>query len=441
MVGIDNDRRSNNRGKSVEVKRWTGQPTSFTGVGLPARYNNALSPSDEQYFSSVIEHITLFVRREYPAARAMILTGSAARNEATFLRSHSGTLWLSDIEFIVVMPDGADAAEVNSLLSGLAKRLEQSLQEQGTTVSLDLEPTHQDSFRSLPRNLFGYEFRVHGKQLFGDREYAKEWPAFTSREIPMEDAWRLLSNRMVEWIDFESKRSALSAAEQFYRLTKQYLDLVTSLTLVAGRYSDRYETRAQEVAGMEEWLNQRLKHVPLKSLVNGAALSCHFKLHPDAPEYRWLLDCEPADFRKGLAAAGWSWMADDLFAIHAAVWDWELTTLSGIEARSPASMLHGIRQVYGWQQRIRGWGKLVLKPYLRKDATFFPRMARLLPIGDPRGLVFWCARLLADGQNGRSEATLRLVRQRLPVIYKGGSTTWEELSSQCVRNWKAYLRR
>jgi hypothetical protein len=401
----------------------------------------SLSLPTEQYFSDVIKYITDFIRREYPLASALILTGSAARDEATFLHTRSGTVWLSDMEFVVVIPESANGVKENTELSRLAQRLEQSLSEQGTTVSLDLEPTYEQSLRLLPRNLFGYEFRVHGKQLFGAREYLNELPTFTWREIPLEDAWRLLSNRMVEWLDFESKRSSLSAPEQFYRLTKQYLDLVTSLTLVAGCYNDRYETRAAAIAGMEQWLNEKLKNIRVKSLLEGAALAWRFKVQPDAPEYLWLQDCEPSDFAVGLKHAGWSWMADDLFAIHSAVWDWELATLSGIEPRSPEDMLRAIDRVYRRRQWLRGWARLVFRPYLRAGATFFRRLPKLLALGDPRGLVFWCARLLVDPHLGRSQATLDLVRRRLPVLFQGGSATRDDLSRQCVRNWNAYLRR
>jgi hypothetical protein len=397
--------------------------------------------SEERYFSGVIEYIADTIRREYPLARALILTGSAARDEATFLRAPSGALWLSDLEFMVVIPNSADPAKETAELNGVAKRLEQSLIGQGTNVALDLAPAREQNLRLLPRNLFGYEFRVHGKQLFGDREYLKDIPAFTWRDIPMEDAWRLLSNRMVEWLDFTSKRSTLSAPEQFYRLTKQYLDVVTSLTLVAGCYSDRYETRATAVAGLEPWLNQRLKNVRVKSLIDGAALSCRFKFDPDAPEYLWLRQCDPADFQAGMAAAGWSWMADDLLSIHSAVWDWELATLSGFEPTSPEGMLRAIGKVYSWPQWLKGWARLALKPYLREGAALFPRAVRLLTVGQPRGLVFWCARLLADDRLGRSQPTLDLVRSHLPVLYPGGWTTRDELARQCVRNWNAYLRR
>jgi hypothetical protein len=400
-----------------------------------------LSLPTEQYFSDVIKYITDFIRREYPLASALILTGSAARDEATFLHTRSGTVWLSDMEFVVIIPDSVSGAKENTELSRLAARLEQSLREQGTTVSLDLEPTHEQSIGLLPRNLFGYEFRVHGKQLFGARDYLNELPTFTWREIPLEDAWRLLSNRMVEWLNFESKRSSLSAPEQFYRLTKQYLDLVTSLTLVAGCYSDRYETRALAVAGMEEWLSEKLKNVRVKSLLDGAALAWRFKVQPSAPEYLWLQDCEPGDFTTGLKRAGWAWMADDLLAIHSAIWDWELAALSGVQPQSPEDMLHAIRKVYGGRQWLRGWARLVLKPYLREGATFFSRAAWLLFVGEPRGLVFWCARLLADGAHRQSASTLDTVKKHLPVLYPGGSTTWEELANQCVRNWNAYLRR
>ena len=47
--------------------------------------------------SGAIAEVARLVRGEYPAARALILTGSAARGEATLLRTPSGIRWLSDL--------------------------------------------------------------------------------------------------------------------------------------------------------------------------------------------------------------------------------------------------------------------------------------------------------------------------------------------------------
>jgi hypothetical protein len=396
--------------------------------------------SQAQYGSDVITYIAEKVRLEHALAKAAILTGSAARDEATFLYNPSGTLWLSDIEMVVVIPDSASLADSARELRLLSARLEQDLKEHGTSVAVDLQPASEGALRAFQRNLFGYEFRVHGKQLFGDRDYLKDLPALSAREIPMEDAWRLLSNRMVEWLDFGSKEPLFSAPEQFYRLTKQYLDLITSLSLIAGRYSDRYETRAAVLTDLQDWLSHRPRELPMQSLFGGATLAYNFKRNPNAPEYAWLLDCKPEAFRAGLASAGWSWMADDLSAIQVAAWDWELATLSSIQVTSPAAMLRAIPAVYTWRPWLKGWARLVLKPDLRDGAVFFTRFARLFPVANPRGLVFLCARLLADPQNGGSEATLNHVRRLLPVMYPGGSKSREHLVQQCVTNWKAYLR-
>jgi hypothetical protein len=184
-----------------------------------------------------------------------------------------------------------------------------------------------------------------------------------------------------------------------------------------------------------------MPELAVSTLRNGALLASHFKLHPGSPEYAWIRSCEPENFHGGLAAVGWSWMRDDLLRIHTALWDWELASLTGIEAGSAASSLAAVRKVYGRREQIRGWAKIVRYPQLRRGGTFFPRMIRLLPAGAPRALVFWCARQLADPAGCHGKRATDAVKRYLPVIYAGGCDTREDVVSQCVRNWNSYLRR
>jgi hypothetical protein len=397
--------------------------------------------TQQEYLDEVLAEVTDSVRCGYPLAQALILTGSAARNEATFLRRGPETLWLSDLEFLVVVPDSAAAAKEAAKVDGLAARIEQELRAKGTVVSIDLGLVRETRAANLPRNLFGYETRLHGKQLYGERDYLKEARLFSWREVPLEDAWRLLSNRMVEWLDFQSKRTSLSAAEQFYRLSKQYLDILTSLTLMAGCYTGRYETRVAAVEQIRIWLEERIPSLRTKTLIDGAFLAGEFKLHPEAPAFVWLQACKPESFSDGLAAKGWPWLERELPGLHAAVWDWELATLTGSVITSPADILGATGKLYRGRERFRGWGKLLLRPALWRDPAFLRRMTRLAPLGAPRGLVYSCARLLADSSQDGGRAVIETVRRCLPVVYPVGSETREDLVRQCVLNWKNYLRR
>ena len=70
-----------------------------------------------------------------------------------------------------------------------------------------------------------------GTALFGERDYLSLLPKMHPWDIPDEDAWRLLSNRMVEWLALQLNAGGEPVKAQFYRIAKQYLDLVTALSL------------------------------------------------------------------------------------------------------------------------------------------------------------------------------------------------------------------
>ena len=391
--------------------------------------------------TETVDEVARRVRSACPAARALILTGSTARGEATWLPAAGGARWLSDLECLAVVPDKAALAREGAALDELARRIGEDLARQGTLVAVELTATPERFFRSLRPQLFGYELRVHGRQLFGDRDYLGEIPAFTWKDIPREDAWRLLSNRMVEWLEFQWRRTAMPVDAQFYVLVKQYLDLVTSLSLVAGEYSDRYETRGAALGRLAEWIAPCMPAGAAERLEQGARLALEFKLRPAGEAFGWLAGGGPGDVREGLAAAGLSWFYDGLFGLLAAVWEWELEAIAGVRPEKGRAMRGALGRVYGWRRRARGWGKLMLRPDLRRGKSFWTRAARLFAAGAPRSLVYHCARMLLEAEADRDEGLLRQVKQSMPLLYDGPSNTWEDLAQQCVRNWKSYLRR
>jgi hypothetical protein len=366
------------------------------------------------------------------------MTGSTARGEATVLTTAGESRWLSDAEFLVVLPGGCDVGRESALLKALAARIETELAGERVFLSVDLSPAPESSFPLLKPNLFTYELRTHGKQLYGERDYLCDIPAFGWKAIPKEDAWRLLSNRMVEWLALQDGQTALPLYAQFYALAKQYLDIVTSLSLLCGAYADRYQSRFLELERIGEWVSASVPGASADVLVRGTRLAMEFKLCPAGPQFAWLRGTG-ADMRDAMAKAGLGWMYDGLFPLHGAVWEWELHTLS----RAPSTGLHGaMARIYGWKYRLRGWGKLAIRPELRRGGGgFFCRAPRLFWRGAPRALVYSCARALLNAEEDRPEASLEYVRGHLPLLFEGPLATREDLIRQCVRNWERYLKR
>lgn len=372
---------------------------------------------------SILAEAVRRVQRALPEARALILTGSTARNEQTVVVESARRRWLSDCEFLVVLPNNAAFAQARAILDDVARGCEEVLAGQGIEVEVDFGAVRENYFASLRPHIFGYELMTHGRMLFGDRDYLARIPRFQPAEIPHADAWKLVSNRTVEWLEFQAAEDHLTPERQFYVLTKIWLDLITSLGVFAGRYEPTYRARAQAAGDISDWAVANGCGTDGHDLALAARTAVRFKFSPQDPEFlNW-------------RAGSLRWMHEGAAPALAAVWRWELGRMSGVEVGTPDEALIALRRVTSTHQWVREWGKVTLRPYLRRSGRFFSRAWRLAPLGTPAALVYTCAAALAESR-GSEPATLDWVRRHLPLIYGDGG-----MREQCTRNWRQYLRK
>jgi hypothetical protein len=385
--------------------------------------------------------VSQLLREHYPAALGLVATGSAARGEATVLASVGGDNWLSDIEMLVVVADACKLPAERLALDAVAWSIHDALREEGVTVEVELTPVHASYFSRMRPHIFAHELRAHGLQLFGETDYLGLLPKSLPWDIPDEDAWRLLSNRMVEWLALQLAGPEEPLETQFYSLTKQYLDLVTALSLFSGDYAASYEARRKAVGPVCEWFDRRIAGFPKQQFIHGVETALEFKLHPAHPKFRWLFRGDTNDLRAAATAAGFGAFHDNLPTLLCTAW-WEtLSELSKADVENREDALAALEQLYGWKGAVRGWGKLVLRPETRSGGSIFARIPLLAWRGSPRSLVYVCAEQLLETYGAEDAPTLRWVRSRLPVIYGRGSRDWRNLAQQCVWNWQRCLRR
>jgi hypothetical protein len=177
--------------------------------------------------------------------RAIVLTGSLARGEGTFREEGAGMRLLGDAELFLVFRDGASLPR-DAETEALARMVEARIA--GTVAcTLSLGAVGPDYLRRLAPHIFAYELRTCGEVLWGDPEVLDLVPAFAPAAIPLEDAWRLVANRMVEYLDVAGELGAprlRDGTPAHYKTVKLYLDLATSLLLFAGAYAPTYRERA-----------------------------------------------------------------------------------------------------------------------------------------------------------------------------------------------------
>lgn len=386
-----------------------------------------------------IADVAEIVREAYPSGKGLILTGSAARDEATIAVTPTGVHWLSDLEFLVVSSASGHMGDEDHALDRLASEIGDRLEASGVSVAVELTAVSKAYFTVIRPHLFAYELRECGRQLFGEDDYLQQIPRFHWSEIPKEDAWRLISNRMVEWLDYVLTPRRHCLPEQFYILMKEYLDLATSLSLFSGHYAPRYEARAEALGHIGSWVERMGLDTDVERLISAVRVATDFKLDPRS-RFEALWSSDPGDLPDALDKLGCRWLYDQLPATLSAVWNWEARHIgSGGEVKAEEAT--GLGRIYGLRDRARGWARLLWHAEGDARSSALRRLPRLFLKGTPRSLIYDCTARLLQSRDSHDPSTVQWVRRHLPVTFGGCGDEWTELGGQCVKAWSMFLRR
>src|SRR5438874_2926540 len=91
---------------------------------------------------------------------------------------------------------------------------------------IDCSAVRPDYFWKLRPNVYSYELLTHGRVCSGDAQTFANARRFTAAEIPCEDGWRMLCNRLTELLEvFPGKGASSLDSAADYRVVKLNLDL------------------------------------------------------------------------------------------------------------------------------------------------------------------------------------------------------------------------
>ncbi len=371
--------------------------------------------------------------------RAVVLTGSLARNEGTFVKDDLGCLLLGDAEFLLVFGDRA-ALPTDADRRVIRQEVEERVKRRGLRAEITLTAGRLNYLRHLPPSIFAYELRHRGETVAGDRETLSLIPDFSPADIPLEDAWRLLANRLVEQLEGAHEllegRPILSPALH-YRTVKLYLDMATSLLVFVGGYRPTYRERARNLAvlldspsGTSSWPFR------LKPFVDDVVACTEWKLGA-------------TDLASDVERTFWERAID-----HAQVlWQWELARLVDADSGTSAGalMARWMRQ-QPLGSRARGWAHVVRQHGLRQSWSRLPAWARVALRISPRHSVYATAtELLFELRSSALEAARgagdhprrREVMRRLPVAprstARNGNRAWTDLAADVLLNYRQFL--
>jgi hypothetical protein len=378
-----------------------------------------------------------------------VLTGSVARDEASFLQEHGRWKLFGDAEFVLVF-ENAKPLPNRASLAQTARQVEAGLQKRAVTASIELSAVNPTYLRTLKPHLYGYELRSSGQVVWGNPLILSLIPQFSPLHIPLEDAWRLLCNRIVEQVQVAGQIEGTWPSLPLpvcYRTIKLYLDMATSLLLFLGIYAPTYRERC----------------VHLKSLAEKSGGPGQFPF-------------PPAEFSK-LVEACTDWKlsprettpCDDRNVWTRAVnharllWRWELDRLTG--ARSHASgrdaLFHWM-QLQPLHQRLRGWAYVLRACGWHRSWQHWPHWVKLGWRASPRYWVYAAATelffelddLIALAQDPLSNSVdIHELRSWLPLLEDSrgsgvGSAkdatccpqgAWQSLAAEIAWNYHQFL--
>lgn len=329
--------------------------------------------------------------------RAIILAGSLARGEGSWMRDGQGWRLLGDVDVLLVARDDRHPPGADQLAEWKAGA-EAAAAAAGLSVSVSLNLAFARHLQALPPHIFGYELRETGKVIWGAPDVLQTVPPVSPGMIPLEDAWRLLANRIVELLPYrDGGDGAAASPHDIYPWIKLYLDMATSYLVFVRNYQPSYAAR---VHCLRECARRRTTASAEGSFITPAfveqvAACTAWKLSPASACPRL---AQPGFRRQAVADAD-------------ALWRWELARLTGAPAGLPRAELWSrwlSRQRR--RDRWRGWAS-AFRHGGRGAWRLWPRWFALAGVASPRTLVYEAATELLF--TGRCE------RPRLPVPADG----------------------
>jgi hypothetical protein len=380
---------------------------------------------------------------------AVVVGGSFGRKEETILLRDRYAGILGDAEFFLICSTAKETQQVRGILEGLVVEIESQLTRRGIDCHVTCCAMSAEILRKMSPHILAFELRARGKVLWGDPHVLKLIPAFDAASIPKWDAWRSVSNRMIEqfnYVDALWTGNRSRVIELVYWTLKIQLELATLILLFEGVYHPTYRERADELGRIQvnlkraRWAAHLAKHVE----------SCtQFKLDPQSSS-------PYATFFSG----AWSPAQELAFAreqfltalgLVRGVWLWGAERLIGHQLEEGVQPLEvGLelarRQDSLW--RARGWARLGLADHDWLTPQGWGRFLRLSLLGSPRFLLYAVSAALYFAAEDWLTGSVTSANQvsALALRYfpfprqRTAASDWPQASKIVVAAWDRFLR-
>lgn len=336
---------------------------------------------------------------------AAVLTGSLARDEATIVWEGGRWKVLGDAEFLLIFHACA-ALPAAPRLKLLCEQIENILLQRQIVCPVSVSAVHSDYLSRMQPHIFGYELRTCGRVVWGESQILSLIPAFSPQDIPLEDGWRMLCNRMVELLEVAGRSIDSPGAppwELYYRTTKFYLDMATSFLLFLGAYEPSYRKRAEKLRILADNTSAHngSPFLPLRSFSAQVNAYTQIKLQEFG---RGGMSATRGETNVGLT------LLEEAVTYARLLWRWELTRLTGaLDRLSDRELFEKWIELQPIGNRLRGWLYVLRKRRWHRSWREWPRWVRCGWRASPRYCVYAVASelffrlpsLLGGGPEGR----------------------------------------
>ncbi|HVB55754.1 MAG TPA: hypothetical protein VNE63_04875 [Candidatus Acidoferrales bacterium] len=371
--------------------------------------------------------------------QSIVLTGSLARKEATFVRIGGEWNVLGDAEFFLVFTVHA-ALPSEACVQATRAAVEAELGRRGIRCEIGLSQVHPQYLRRLPRDIFSYELLTCGEVIWGDEKILSIIRPFAASEIVREDAWRLLCNRLIELLECAAEMPADDSAALLrinYRAVKLSLDMATSLLVFVGAYAPTYRERLEN----------------LRRLANNGAFPADLAI--DSRHFvEQVAQCVriklATDIGEPKTPSG-TWQ--EAIPMAHSLWRWELAQLTGMDQKSPGDeIFRRWMRKQAIRERIRGWVYVLRARGWHRSWREWPRWLKLGLRASPRNWIYRAAYRLMFEVPGMLASSANLPTGNLDCVAVSNwlpasnsvspeqeTLSWRTLASLIVANYKEFL--
>lgn len=357
-------------------------------------------------------------------ARAIVLTGSLSRGEATLIRNGPGWRALGDATFLIIQnrPARLKTAQIEA-------EIEKSLVSHGIICRIAVVASTASALSKMKPHIYAFELRERGVALWGDQLVLDLIPRFMAADIPIEDGWWFLCNRIIEQLESAAKEKDCrdDGARISYRIAKLYLSMAACYLLAIGQYEPSYQGRERRLRQLAAATIPQPSPIPLPRFARLVSECTALKLQ---------------GYTTGDLGEFPQW--HDAQSDAEALWRWTLARILGTHPNTGRSELLAMTMKrQPWFGRAKGWVRAAaVHPAAFRSG--WRRWARLAGSASPRYLVYGAASELFFHPGDTDALTsdeLAAIANTLPINTCTGDQQlkWRDLALMIAQNFHSFV--